>query len=68
MFVTNPSPFEKSLTEFASEPPATVFAYLVPITVREAVLVRDRRWRWFEDQLEKQNPNIWDLARNEAIR
>jgi antitoxin YqcF len=68
IYVTNPSPFEKSLTEFVSEPPATVFAYLVPITEAEALLVRERGWQWFEEQLEQQNPDIWDLARTESIQ
>ncbi len=68
IYVTNPSPFDKSLTEFVSELPATVFAYLIPITEAEAELVREKGWRWFEDQLEQQNPDIWDLARNETVQ
>jgi hypothetical protein len=68
VYVTNPSPFNESLTEFASERPTTVFAYLVPITEAESALVRERGWRWFEDQLEQQNPDIWDLARTETIQ
>jgi len=67
VYVTNPSPFEKSLSEFVSEPP-TVFAYLIPITGAEASLVRDHGWRWFEDQLERQDPDIWDLSRSEEVR
>jgi hypothetical protein len=68
IYVTDPSPFEKSLTEFSSELPATVFAYLIPITKAEARLVSDMGWRWFEDQLEQQNPDIWDLVRSETIQ
>ena len=68
IYVTNPSPFDHSLTEFNCASPAMVIAYLVPITVAEAQLVRERGWQWFEDQLELQNPDIWDLARTEAIR
>lgn len=67
IYVTNPSPFDKSLTEFVCELPAMVFAYLIPITEAEAKLVGDKGWRWFEDQLEQQNPDIWDLARTEAV-
>lgn len=67
VYVTNPSPFDDSLTEFFSELPPTVFAYLVPITAAEAALVRARGWSWFEDQLDQQNPNIWDLARSELV-
>ena len=69
IYVTNPSPFEKALTEFNSEFPPTVFAYLVPITGAEATLVREQGWRWFEDQLEQQDPDIWNLARTvEVVR
>lgn len=68
IYVTNPSPLDKALTEFVSEPPAMVFAYLIPITRAEAVLVRSKGWRWFEEELELQNPDIWDLARTEVIQ
>jgi len=68
IYVTNPSPFDESLTEFVSELPATVFAYLIPITEAEAGLVRERGWNWFEDELERQNPDIWDLGRTESVR
>jgi hypothetical protein len=68
IYVTNPSPFDRSLSEFVCESPATVFAYLVPITAGEAALVRERGWSWFEDQLERQNPDIWDLSRFEGVR
>lgn len=67
VYITNPSPFEKSLTEFVSEPPATVFAYIVPITAAESSLVREHGWSWFEDQIEEQNPDIWDLARSDEV-
>lgn len=67
IYVTNPSPFDKSFTEFDSEPLATVFAYVIPISEAEATLVRIRGWRWFEEQLEQQNPDIWNLARVEYI-
>jgi hypothetical protein len=67
VYVTNPSAFDKALTEFACEAPPTVFAYLIPITVGEAALVREHGWSWFEERLEKQNPNIWDLARSDEI-
>lgn len=67
VYITNPSPFDSSLTEFISEPPGTVFAYLVPITAVEAGLVRENGWRWFEDQLEENNPDIWDFERLSVI-
>lgn len=68
VYVTNPSPFDDSLTRFVGEPPATVFAYLIPVNPAEAGFVRKKGWSWFEDELEQQNPDIWDLARIEGIR
>jgi Suppressor of fused protein (SUFU) len=68
IYVTNPSPFDDSLTKFVSESPATVFAYLIPINEAEASLVSKRGWRWFEEQLERQDPDIWDLARSDTIQ
>ncbi|HVZ45440.1 MAG TPA: suppressor of fused domain protein [Ramlibacter sp.] len=67
IYVTNPSPFDESLTHFESPSPPTVFAYLVPITGTEAALVVGRGWKWFEGQLEEQNPDIWNPARKEVI-
>jgi hypothetical protein len=67
VYVTNPSPFDPSLTEFVSEPP-TVFAFLIPIAETEARLVQERGWRWFEDALERRDPDLWNLARTEAIQ
>lgn len=68
LYVTNPSPFDDALTRFTSESPATVFAYLVPVTELEAALVHEKGWRWFEDQLERQNPDIWNLVRTETVQ
>jgi hypothetical protein len=66
IFVTNPSPFDSSLTHFSTSPPL-VFAYLIPVSAAEAFLVRSRGWRWFEEQLEQQDPDVWDLGRRTGI-
>jgi hypothetical protein len=66
IFVTNPSPFDSSLTHFPTSPPH-VFAYLIPVSAAEAFLVRTRGWRWFEEQLEQQDPDVWDLGRTTGI-
>jgi antitoxin YqcF len=67
LYVTNPSPFSNSLVEFDSGQIAMVFAYLIPITPGEASCIRQKGWRWFEDQLESENPEIWDLSRTNEI-
>jgi hypothetical protein len=68
VFVTNPSPLNRALIDFASDPPPTVFAYLIPITANEASLVQEKGWQWFEEELEEQDPDIWDLNRIEEVR
>jgi hypothetical protein len=67
VFVTNPSPLPEDLLTFHSVPP-TVFAYLIPVAAAEAALILSRGWRWFEGELEAQDPDIWDLSRTEEIR
>jgi hypothetical protein len=67
-FITNPSPLPAALIEVKTDPPPLVFVYAIPITRGETDLVRTHGWRWFEDQLVDQNPNIWDLNRVEVVR
>jgi hypothetical protein len=66
VYVANPSPFDPPLPEFRSAPP-TVFAYLIPISGREALLIRDHGWRWFEAALENQNPDVWDWTGSSEV-
>lgn len=67
VYVTNPSPFDRSLIEFQSTPPATVFAYLIPISGQEASLIQSHGWSWFEAELERQDPDIWDWTRSRQV-
>jgi hypothetical protein len=49
----------------AGEP--IVFAWLVPITAEEARFIRDRGWAEFEDELEKQDPDLLDFGRASVV-
>lgn len=40
-----------------------VFAWLVPVTAQEAQFIRERGWAEFEDELEKQDPDLLDFLR-----
>lgn len=40
-----------------------VFGWLVPITAKEASFVRDRGWAAFEEELERQNPDLLEFGR-----
>jgi hypothetical protein len=66
IYVTNPSPFDPSLRHFPPSPPL-IFACLIPVSAAEALLVRTRGWRWFEEQLVQQDPDIWNLGRRAGI-
>jgi antitoxin YqcF len=67
VYATNPSPFGDEFMNFRCDP-SLVFVYLIAISGAEAELIRRRGWRWFEDRLESEDPNIWNLCRTEEIR
>lgn len=50
---------------FAGSDPPTVLAWLVPVSVREAALIGSHGWKWFEDRLVAEQPNLFDLARGD---
>jgi len=65
LYVTNPSPLgDKILSHGQSD---LVFAYLIPIAAEEARLIESKGWRYFEDQLEDGNIDIFDLKRDLVI-
>lgn len=66
-YCTNPSPLDPRLIQTEEFEPPLVFVYLVALLDSEVRLVREHGWRWFEEQLEAQDPNIWDLSRTEGV-
>jgi hypothetical protein len=66
-YCTEPSPLSSKLTQFSAGDTPLIFVYLIGLVPSEISLVRDRGWRWFEEELEKQDPNVWDLSRTECI-
>lgn len=66
-YCTNPSPLDPRLTHTEEFEPPLVFVYLVALLEGEARLVQEHGWRWFEEQLEAQDPNIWDLSRTLGV-
>jgi hypothetical protein len=67
VYVTNPTPFDDGFAEFYRVEPPVIFALLIPITEKEVSLVSNQGWNWFEEMLESQDPDIWDLNRVEQI-
>jgi Suppressor of fused protein (SUFU) len=63
VFCTLPVMFSPGLKTFSASEPHTVFVWLVPITSAEARFIRSNGWNRFEDLLEKDQPDFWDLDR-----
>lgn len=63
IFCTLPVMFDARLKTFSDSEPATVFVWLVPITSAESQFVRLHGWNKFEDLLEKEQPDFWNLDR-----
>lgn len=67
VYATNPTPFPEGFSPFEGSIPPTILVLLVPLTSREASLVAQHGWNWFEDALEEQNPNVWNLKRADEV-
>jgi antitoxin YqcF len=67
LYATNPTPFEDGFAEFSGAFPSVIFVLMIPITGNELSLIADHGWNCFEDMLEFQNPDIWDLKRAQEI-
>ena len=67
VYATNPTPFDEGLAEFFNVDSPVIFALLVPITAKEVSLIGNHGWNWFEDSLEAQDPDIWDLKRKQEV-
>lgn len=67
-YCTNPSPFDQTTLTAEKFDPDVVFVYLIAILDSEAELVAKMGWRWFEEQLEAQDPNIWEKNRTDGVK
>jgi hypothetical protein len=69
LYVTLPVYFPDSFATYTSpEGRSCVFAWLVPITCKEAEFVRHKGWERFEDELYRSNPNLIDLKRESIVK
>jgi hypothetical protein len=68
VYSTVPMIFDEGLAVYyGSEPPPTVFVWIIPIHEEEANYIRGNGWDKFEDVLERKNPELWDLTRVSVI-
>ena len=63
MYAASPVVYPDGFAVFERSEPPTVFVWLIPIDAEEAELIDSHGWSWFEDQLEAQQPDLFDLRR-----
>jgi hypothetical protein len=63
LYVAIPVVFPDGLRTWSGSDPATVIAWMVPISTGEAGLIRHSGWSGFEDVLVDQDPDLFDLTR-----
>ncbi|MFO0637469.1 MAG: suppressor of fused domain protein [Nannocystaceae bacterium] len=68
LYVSSPVVFPEGLATFTGTQPPTVLAWLVPVCPQEVRFVDDHGWNAFEDQLERTDPDLFDLERAEILR
>ena len=63
VYSTVPVMFDPRLATFSGSEPPTVFVWLIPIMSSEAKFVKLNGWNKFEDMLENNQPDFWDMDR-----
>lgn len=67
VYCTMPVMFDPEFATFSGSEPATVFVWLVPMLSDEADFVRLNGWNKFEDLLEREQPDFWNLNRASVL-
>jgi len=67
IYVSMPVIFDEGFNTFEGSSPPSVLVWLVPIFESEARYVQEHGWEAFEDILEKEDPDLWDLNRLPVI-
>jgi hypothetical protein len=67
LYVSLPVVFPGELATCDETDPPSVFAWLVPIHPEEADCVKREGWGAFEDQLERADPDLFDLGRSPVV-
>lgn len=63
LYVSLPVVFPEGLATCVQTHPATVFAWLIPISDPEAAVVGEKGWAHFEEALEREDLDLFDLDR-----
>jgi hypothetical protein len=62
-----PMIFPERFFVFEGTVPETIFPWVIPIHEDEANYIRANGWIKFEELLEQENPELWDLSRKSII-
>lgn len=68
LYVSLPVVFPEGFDTFSGTDPPTVFAWLFPITEGEKTMICTEGWSRFEDELERRDPDLFDLMRESIIQ
>ena len=64
LYVSLPVVFPEGFDTYQGTQPSTVFAWLFPITDAEVEVVHCRGWSQLEEELERCDPDLFDLTRS----
>lgn len=67
IYASIPSVFKGELGTYYHSSPATVIVWLIPLLSAEAAFIKSNGWSRFEDILEANNPDLWDLKRSSIV-
>jgi hypothetical protein len=67
LYATSPVVFPDGFEIFEGSSPPTVLVWLIPITHPEAHFVHAHGWSTFEDALEENDPDLFDLRRSSIV-
>ena len=67
IYVSIPVMFDEKFATFEGTLPSTVLVWLIPILSNEAKYIEEHGWEEFEDVLEQNDPDLWDLGRQSVI-
>jgi antitoxin YqcF len=67
VYASMPVIFDDEFATFEGTSPSTVFVWLIPIFENEAKYIQEYGWEVFEDVLEQQDPDLWDVVRKPVV-
>lgn len=67
VYAAIPVVFDESICVYKETTPPTVLVWIIPIHEEEANFIRTAGWNKFEELMEEEDPDLWDLGRTSLI-